>query len=523
MKNSVKLHSLCFVFLVIILHSCKKEELPTLSTSTISNITANSASGGGNITSDGGAEVTAKGLCWGVNPNPTTSDSYTNDGKGIGQFVSSISGLNGGSTYHIRAYATNPVGTAYGADMTFSTLGQAPSATTQSATNVTATSATLNAIVNANYLSTIVTFDYGTTASYGQTITVTQSPVTGNATTNVTANLSGLTEGITYHFRIKTVNSLGTTNGIDMSFTTLGQAPTAITQAACCLSSSEAKLNGTVNANYVSTTVTFEYGLTTAYGMSVAAIPSLVTGNSSTSVSVSIVGLNPGTIYHFRLKAINALGTIYGDDISFITLLTDIDGNGYKVVNIGTQVWMAENLKTTRFHDKTTLINAIDNISWAENIGVAGDTTGAYCWYNNDSLTNKTTYGALYNWLAVNTGKLCPVGWHVPTSLEWLTLIDYLGGTALGGGKLKEMGIEHWMSPNTGATNESGFNALPGGYRSGPGGAFNGINYSGWWWTSTGSTSAIQRYVTMFSDKVEIYRGYTVEATSGFSVRCLKD
>jgi uncharacterized protein (TIGR02145 family) len=319
MKNFIKLSGLCFLILSSILHSCKKEELPTLSTSTITNITATSATGGGNITSDGNTRITSRGVCWSLNANPTTSDSKTSDGNGIGQFVSTLDGLTAGSTYHVRAYATNSVGTAYGADMSFATLGQVPEAITQPATNISATDATLNGTVNANYLSTTVTFEYGTTSNYGQTGTATQSPVTGNAITNVTADLTNLTVGTIYHFRVKTVNSLGTTYGNDIVFTTLGQAPTAITLPACCLTSRGAKLNGTVNANYVSTTVTFEYGTTTTYGQVVTASQSPVTGNNSTDVSANISGLTSGTTYHFRVKTINALGTAYGDDVSFIT------------------------------------------------------------------------------------------------------------------------------------------------------------------------------------------------------------
>lgn len=122
--------------IILILHSCKKEELPTLSTSTITNITATSASSGGNVTSDGGAEVTARGVCWSLNANPSISDLKTSDGSGEGQFTSNLSGLSAGSTYHVRAYATNSVGTAYGADLSFTTLGGAPECITQPAGNM---------------------------------------------------------------------------------------------------------------------------------------------------------------------------------------------------------------------------------------------------------------------------------------------------------------------------------------------------------------------------------------------------
>ena len=140
--------------------------------------------------------------------------------------------------------------------------------------------------------------------------------------------------------------------------------------------------------------------------------------------------------------------------------IKDIDGNKYKTVTIGTQVWMAENLKTTKFNDGTPIPMVKENDAWA-NL-----TTPAFSWYNNDSIDNKRNYGALYNWYTVSTNKLCPVGWHVPTEAEWATITAYLGEVGLAGGKLKDAGTVHWRTPNTGATNESGFTALPGGYRS---------------------------------------------------------
>ena len=135
---------------------------------------------------------------------------------------------------------------------------------------------------------------------------------------------------------------------------------------------------------------------------------------------------------------------------------TDFDGNNYPVGQIGTQIWMVENLKTTRYNDGTDILSITDNTTW-ENLITPG-----YCFYNN-GVVNKNTYGALYNWYAVNTGKLAPKGWHVPTNDEYTTLITFLGGESVASSKLKESGTSHWQSPNTEATNQSGFTALPGG------------------------------------------------------------
>src|SRR5690554_5475820 len=156
--------------------------------------------------------------------------------------------------------------------------------------------------------------------------------------------------------------------------------------------------------------------------------------------------------------------------------ITDIDGNTYKTVTIGTQTWMAENLKVTKYNDGIAIPNVTDNTAWRELA------TGALCDYANTP-SNSETYGKLYNWHAVNTGKLCPTGWHVPSDAEWTELTDYLGGTSVAGGKLKETGTTHWAR-NTGATNETGFTALPGGGRD-DSGTFYGIGGDGFWWSAT--------------------------------------
>jgi uncharacterized protein (TIGR02145 family) len=141
--------------------------------------------------------------------------------------------------------------------------------------------------------------------------------------------------------------------------------------------------------------------------------------------------------------------------------VTDYDGNVYPTVRIGTQLWMAKNLRTTRLKFGGTIQIVTDNTAWS-NL-----TTPGYCWYNNDEAANKETYGALYNWYTIATTNLCPAGWHVPTDDDWEVLTTYLGGYNIAGDKLKEAGTAHWANPNTGATNETGFSALPGGSRVG--------------------------------------------------------
>jgi uncharacterized protein (TIGR02145 family) len=184
--------------------------------------------------------------------------------------------------------------------------------------------------------------------------------------------------------------------------------------------------------------------------------------------------------FKFKVIAYDTLGDSSAwsaERTAFIRpVISDIDGNPYRMVTIGTQVWMAENLKTTRYNDGTPIPLALASV-------VGSDSTPAgYCWYNNDS-ANKDPYGALYNWYAVETGKLAPAGWHIPTDAEWTTLTIQLGGDSVAGGKLKEAGLAHWQPPNTSATNETGFSALP------YGGSSADIGYFGRWWTSTDSNA----------------------------------
>jgi uncharacterized protein (TIGR02145 family) len=178
---------------------------------------------------------------------------------------------------------------------------------------------------------------------------------------------------------------------------------------------------------------------------------------------------------------------------------------------------MATNLKTTKYNDGTTIPLVTDGAAW-----VALSTPG-YCWYNNDAATYKATYGALYNWYTVNTGKLCPTGWHVPTNAEWTTLTTYLGGESVAGGKLKESGTAHWDSPNTGATNETGFSALPGGLRDQlNGGPFINIGFGGYWRSSNEYIGYDAQYWGMFSDRSYVWT-INADKRSGYSVRCLKN
>ena len=193
----------------------------------------------------------------------------------------------------------------------------------------------------------------------------------------------------------------------------------------------------------------------------------------------------------------------------------DGDGNNYSVVTIGTHIWMVQNLKTTKYSDGTP-VPLVSGSQWADRI------LPAYCWYNNDSVTYNTPYGALYNWYAVTSANgLAPKGWHVPSSAELATLTDYYGGDMVAGDKLKEWGTVHWKSPNLGATNESGFTALPGGLRRNDG-PFSDITQYGVWWSSTYYVQYQAWQWTMAYDMENAHQ-VASSTSNGLSVRCIKD
>jgi uncharacterized protein (TIGR02145 family) len=241
--------------------------------------------------------------------------------------------------------------------------------------------------------------------------------------------------------------------------------------------------------------------------------------------------LAPNTTYHVR-GFVRERETTFGEDIEFKTLpfdrtilfnpaltyssLTDIDGNTYRTIQIGTQVWMAENLRVTKYSDGSSIPVVESENTWYYN------TEGAYCLYSN-GINYGTTFGALYNYYAVDDERnICPTGWHIPTNAEWGVLGTYLGGESVAGTKLREAGITHWDYSDTGINNETGFSALPGGCRVQ---GFHNIGFSGIWWSSTTqeyNTTVLITGISYSSTYLSVGKE-AVNLNAGMSVRCLKD
>ena len=401
---------------------CLKITFPIVITKPDITCSATTAVIGGIVTSSGGASVTDRGVFWGTSQNPVTTGTKLQIGSGTGEFSTDLAGLESNTVYYVTAYATNSVGTSYGEEVSFTTYpSTVPELTTTAVSGITQTTAT-----------------------------------------------SG--------------GNISNDGGAD------------VTVRGVCWGTSP---NPTIADNYTSD------------------------GAGTGIFSSNLSGLTINTRYYVRAYATNSIGTGYGNELIFATkgatgTVSDLDGNTYSTIQIGTQVWMAENLRTTKYNDNTLIPNVTDPTAWKNLI------TPAYCWYNNDASTYKIPYGALYNWFAVNTAKLCPTGWHVPLNDEFMAFVTYLGGLEVAGGKLKETGTAHWLSPNTGATNETGFTALPGGRRFYYDGTFISLGSLGYYWSATEDEVIYGGIGILHYDSAAI-EGDGYSKPNGMSVRCLKD
>jgi uncharacterized protein (TIGR02145 family) len=364
--------------------------------------------------------------------------------------------------------------------------------------------------------------------------------LTGNTNTNVSAVISNLNPGTTYHFRVVGTNLLGTTYGNDASFTTRAIVELSTNTI------TEITYNSAIGGGNI--TSDGEYAIT-ARGVcwSTRTKPTInddntVDGAGSGSFTSEIKCLDGETTYFVRAYATNSEGTVYGDQECFTTepspinfnpdltydTVMDIDGNCYKTIQIGNQTWMAENLRTSKYNDGSPIPNVTDNTDW-KNLGDIDNpqgTIGAFCWYNNDSTTYDNDYGKLYNFGAIATGKLCPIGWHVATIDEWHVLRDpyIIDFDELSGFELMESGTNHWIELS--GTNEAGFTALPGGYRSQFNGSFEGLGQTGLFWTGSpfwGYGAAMYHPIPFYEDFDHTPGLASHPVTDGFSVRCIKD
>lgn len=489
--------------------------LPTLTTVAISSITSTTAISGGNITNNGGAPIIARGICWSKLTDPIIADPKTSDGTETGNFTSNIIGLTPGETYHVRAYATNSAGTAYGADIPFTAKALLPTISTGSILSVTQTTASISGNVTSDGGAQVI--EKGVCWNILPDPTINNNKTmdgTGVGTFN--SNVSGLTEGTIYHVRAYATNSSGTAYGADISISTVTK-PTLTTSSVRDITQISAAAGGNVTSDGGASVSAKGVCWSTSINPTISLITKTSDGTGTGTFASNISDLTPNTLYYIRAYATNFAGTSYGDQITFSTQLSDIDGNIYSTVVIGIQVWMVENLKVIRYNDGTNIPLVTDNGQWGSL------KSSSYCWYNND-ISYKNRLGAIYSGYVVfnaTSKNVCPVGWHVPTDGDWTTLTTFLGGETVSGGKLKETGTTIWESPNNGATNETGFSALPGGERN-PDGSFDKYGFGGYWWSSSLSTLTAAWYRYMDRNYPTVARS-NIDKSLGYSIRCLRD
>jgi len=602
MKSLLKIVIIAFlsVYLITILKSCKKITLPDVTTENISGITQTSAVSGGNVTNNGGAEVFARGVCWGTSENPTTGSSKTNNGEGNGAFASNITGLTANLKYYVRAYATNSEGTNYGDEVSFTTLETPPvAAFTASVTTIiagqsvqftdqssnTPTSWSWNFGDGSTSTLQSPSHTYSTAGTYTISLIATNSsgsdtetktgyikvnPVVIAPVAAFTVSVTIITAGQSVQFTDQSTNTptswswnfgdggTSTTNSPLHIYSTAGTYTVSLTATNSAGSDTETKVNYiTANAVlvpvYVSSVIenatpsrleiTFNLALasiTPATSVFTVMVNSVARTVSSISISgtkvlltlTSPVSFGDALTVAYTKPSANPLQTASGGQVATfsnktvtnrVNTIIDGDGNTYNAVIIGTQVWMKENLKTTKYRNGTDIPLITSNTGWSNML------TPAYCWVNNDESTYKNTYGGLYNWYAVNTGILCPSGWHVPGDNEWKILEMHLGMSQAEADALLWRGTDQgaqmkntsgWPTGDNG-TNSSGFSGLPGGFRKETGEFVEYIT-DGTWWTSSpyGDDFAWMRGLRFERTQVGKNNKYK---NNGLSVRCIKD
>lgn len=497
--------------------------VPVLSTTTVSGITSSGAVTGGEITYDGGAAVTVKGVCWSTNANPTTTNSKTTDGTGTGSFSSNISGLQPGTVYHVRSYAVNSAGTGYGNDITFTSAAVIPVLTTAGATSITINSAVSGGNITFSGGSAVTSRGVCWSTSHNPTIAGAHTS-NGSGTGSFVCNVTGLAENTTYYLRAYAINSVGVAYGNEISFLTVQVYPAVLTTAPV----TSVSLTGASSGGNISSD---GGGIITERGVCWGTSPNpsvsgshTASGTGSGSFVTNLTSLNEGTLYYIRAYATNSSGTSYGNEVRFSTSVDDMEGNIYRTVLIGTQLWMAEDLKSERYNDNTPISHIPDPDIWKVT------TEPAYCWFANAESTYRPLFGALYNWFAVGTGKLCPSGWHVPSHSEFKILEIYLGMSSsdadIFGWRGTDQGAElkytsTWSAGGNG-TNTSGFSALGGGYRYGGDGSYNDLGQVSYWWSSTENSTTDALYRRLDYNTSQVY-SQGVRKQGGKFVRCLKN
>jgi uncharacterized protein (TIGR02145 family) len=509
------------LFSLFLIHSCKKEKPapPAIITAAITNITPTTVTSGGNVTNEGGAPVISRGVCWNTSLNPTISNNMTIDSAGPGIFVSHLTNLVPNTEYFVRAYATNSGGTVYGDHVSFRTrMIEMPTLTTNGISSVTETTAITGGNITSDNGGPILARGvcWSSTMQYP---TISNNKTSdGSGTGNFVSIITGINGNTIYYVRAYATNSVGTNYGQLVGFLSGPTVASLSTIEVNSLTLTSAKSGGNITSDGRSPVTS--RGICWSSSQHPSTLDHKTTnGTGSGSFTGSMTGLSKNTEYFVRSYAINSVGTAYGNEVSFITptygSLTDIEGNVYKTILAGNQVWMAENLKTTRYSNGDIIGTTIP-----VTYNIYSEISPKYQWAVNGIESLVEIYGRIYTGYAVTDSRnICPTGWHVPTDAEWEVLINYAGGTWYGG-KLKETGIAHWPAFNSDATDEFGFTAIPAGARSSIN--FTDFGTSCFWWSSTNFMDTNCWVYYLHDNSSIINKDYRSKGT-GVTVRCLKN
>jgi uncharacterized protein (TIGR02145 family) len=484
-------------------------ELPALTTSDLYNIYPNSVTCGGKILSNGGDSIIARGVCWSTHKNPTITDNKTSDGSGSGSYISYIDSLIPSTTYYIRSYAINSKGVNYGNEIVFKTSKDEPVLTTNTVTNISMSSATSGGNITHDGGKPITSRGICWSKNFPCTINDDKTVDGGSGEGSFSCQISGLSVNTSYYVRAYAINEDGVFYANGYGFKT-SKGPEVKFTSVSWISTEYAYFSGEVisdGGNKVK-----ERG----FCWSTSRNPTIndnkkIAGEGIGVFESSIHGLLENTCYYVRAFATNNIGTSYSDVSQFRTkgTVTDIDNNVYTTVTIGNQEWMVENLKTTKYNNGVAIPLVNDNTEWSKL------NTAAYYPYSSDVL------GYFYNYFTIaDSNNVCPIGWHVPSGEDWGILYNLLGGWEVAGGSMKSTS-DAWESPNTKATNLSGFTGLPTGLRRYTGQFEDYRKAANWWSTEIAYGPNGYGLRLWYGDanckKIVYYK------TCGLSIRCIKD